>query len=111
MAARYGAAAAAQPVAGYAAVAGYGRDYADPYLGHGIGPMAGYGVRKYTKRKSNKSINCCVFCRRQYIEVVTIDLHHIEHICSSIFLAYQILHYKLIINFNNKYSKLMLFKK
>lgn len=47
MAARYGAAAAAQPVAGYAAVAGYGRDYADPYLGHGIGPMAGYGVRKF----------------------------------------------------------------
>lgn len=44
VAARYGA--AAQPVAGYAAVAGYGRDYADPYLGHGIGPMAGYGVRK-----------------------------------------------------------------
>ncbi|KAH1004659.1 hypothetical protein HUJ05_005445 [Dendroctonus ponderosae] len=44
VAARYGAAAAAaQPVAGYAAV-GYGRDYADPYLGHGIGPMAGYGV-------------------------------------------------------------------
>ncbi|KAI4465753.1 ataxin 2-binding protein 1-related [Holotrichia oblita] len=42
VAARYGA--AAQPVAGYAAVAGYGRDYADPYLGHGIGPMAGYGV-------------------------------------------------------------------
>lgn len=40
VAARYGA---AQPVAGYA-VAGYGRDYADPYLGHGIGPMAGYGV-------------------------------------------------------------------
>ncbi|KAF5288964.1 hypothetical protein FQA39_LY03843 [Lamprigera yunnana] len=39
VAARYGA---AQPVAGYA-VAGYGRDYADPYLGHGIGPMAGYG--------------------------------------------------------------------
>lgn len=45
VAARYaGAAAAAQPVAGYAAVAGYGRDYADPYLGHGIGPVAGYGV-------------------------------------------------------------------
>ncbi|ERL86903.1 hypothetical protein D910_04306, partial [Dendroctonus ponderosae] len=44
VAARYGAAAAAaQPVAGYAAV-GYGRDYADPYLGHGIGPMAGYGL-------------------------------------------------------------------
>ncbi|KAJ8958863.1 hypothetical protein NQ318_019630, partial [Aromia moschata] len=40
VAARYGA---AQPVAGYATVAGYGRDYADPYLGHGIGPMAGYG--------------------------------------------------------------------
>ncbi|KOC70874.1 RNA binding protein fox-1 like protein 2 [Habropoda laboriosa] len=38
------AAAAAQPVAGYAAVAGYGREYADPYLGHGIGPVAGYGV-------------------------------------------------------------------
>ncbi|XP_074039661.1 RNA-binding Fox protein 1 isoform X2 [Leptinotarsa decemlineata] len=46
VAARYGAAAAAQPVAGYA-VAGYGRDYADPYLGHGIGPMAGYGAAVY----------------------------------------------------------------
>ncbi|XP_967336.1 RNA binding protein fox-1 homolog 3 isoform X2 [Tribolium castaneum] len=44
VAARYGA---AQPVAGYAAVAGYGRDYADPYLGHGIGPMAGYGAAVY----------------------------------------------------------------
>lgn len=22
----------------------YGREYADPYLGHGIGPMASYGV-------------------------------------------------------------------
>ncbi|KAL1140228.1 hypothetical protein AAG570_000160, partial [Ranatra chinensis] len=38
------AAAGAQPVTGYATVAGYGRDYADPYLGHGIGPVAGYGV-------------------------------------------------------------------
>ncbi|CAH1169378.1 unnamed protein product [Phyllotreta striolata] len=47
VAARYGAAAAAQPVAGYAAVAGYGRDYADPYLGAGIGPMAGYGAAVY----------------------------------------------------------------
>ncbi|XP_049822952.1 RNA binding protein fox-1 homolog 3 isoform X3 [Aethina tumida] len=51
VAARYGAAAAAatQPVAGYAAVAaaGYGRDYTDPYLGHGIGPMAGYGAAVY----------------------------------------------------------------
>ncbi|CAH1130494.1 unnamed protein product [Ceutorhynchus assimilis] len=48
VAARYNAAAAAaaQPVAGYAAV-GYGRDYADPYLGHGIGPMAGYGAAVY----------------------------------------------------------------
>ncbi|BES95918.1 RNA recognition motif. (a.k.a. RRM, RBD, or RNP domain) [Nesidiocoris tenuis] len=44
----YGAAAAAaQPVAGYAAVAGYGREYADPYLGHGIGPVAGYGAAVY----------------------------------------------------------------
>lgn len=43
VAARYGA---AQPVAGYA-VAGYGRDY-DPYLGHGIGPVAGYGVSNVT---------------------------------------------------------------
>lgn len=51
VAARYAGAAAAataQPVAGYAAVAaGYGRDYADPYLGHGIGPVAGYGVTKH----------------------------------------------------------------
>lgn len=39
------AAAAAQPVAAGYAVGAYGRDYAaDPYLGHGIGPMAGYGV-------------------------------------------------------------------
>ncbi|KAF4523445.1 hypothetical protein B566_EDAN010378, partial [Ephemera danica] len=54
----YGAAAAAaQPVAGYAAVAGnplclspassYGREYADPYLGHSIGPVAGYGAAVY----------------------------------------------------------------
>ncbi|XP_066904044.1 RNA binding protein fox-1 homolog 3 isoform X16 [Halyomorpha halys] len=44
----YGAAAAAaQPVAGYATVAGYGREYADPYLGHGIGPVAGYGAAVY----------------------------------------------------------------
>ncbi|XP_066255302.1 RNA binding protein fox-1 homolog 1-like isoform X1 [Euwallacea similis] len=49
VAARYGAAAAAaQPVAGYAAAVGYGRDYStDPYLGHGIGPMAGYGAAVY----------------------------------------------------------------
>lgn len=48
VAARYNAAAAAaQPVAGYATMAGYGRDYADPYLGHGIGPMAGYGAAVY----------------------------------------------------------------
>ncbi|XP_059480458.1 RNA binding protein fox-1 homolog 2 isoform X7 [Neocloeon triangulifer] len=57
----YGAAAAAaaqQPVTGYAAVAGnplclspatssYGREYADPYLGHSIGPVAGYGASVY----------------------------------------------------------------
>ncbi|XP_031781178.1 RNA binding protein fox-1 homolog 1-like isoform X7 [Nasonia vitripennis] len=44
----YGAAAAAaQPVAGYATVAGYGREYADPYLSHGIGPVAGYGATVY----------------------------------------------------------------
>ncbi|XP_011502481.1 PREDICTED: RNA binding protein fox-1 homolog 2 isoform X2 [Ceratosolen solmsi marchali] len=44
----YGAAAAAaQPVAGYTAVAGYGREYADPYLSHGIGPVAGYGATVY----------------------------------------------------------------
>ncbi|EDS36483.1 conserved hypothetical protein [Culex quinquefasciatus] len=45
--AAYGAAAAAaQPtVAGYATIAGYGREYADPYLGHGIGPVPGYGQR------------------------------------------------------------------
>ncbi|CAH1117447.1 unnamed protein product [Phaedon cochleariae] len=55
VAARYNAAAAAQQqqqpqpqptVAGYA-MAGYGREYADPYLGHGIGPMAGYGAAVY----------------------------------------------------------------
>ncbi|XP_067143474.1 RNA binding protein fox-1 homolog 3-like isoform X3 [Centruroides vittatus] len=48
------AAAAAQPVASYAAVAGspslyysYGREYADPYLGHSIGPVTGYGAAVY----------------------------------------------------------------
>lgn len=47
--------AAAQPaVASYTAVAGspslyysYGREYADPYLGHSIGPVAGYGTAVY----------------------------------------------------------------
>ncbi|CAG2111358.1 unnamed protein product [Medioppia subpectinata] len=38
------AVAAAQPVATYANIAGYGREYAEPYLGHSIGPVAGYGV-------------------------------------------------------------------
>ncbi|XP_039291951.1 RNA binding protein fox-1 homolog 2 [Nilaparvata lugens] len=47
----YSAAAAAaqqQPaaVAQYAAVASYGREY-EPYLGHGIGPVAGYGAAVY----------------------------------------------------------------
>lgn len=46
--AAYGAVAAAQPtVAQYATVAGYGREYADPYLGHGIGPVPGYGATMY----------------------------------------------------------------
>ncbi|CRL00029.1 CLUMA_CG013317, isoform A [Clunio marinus] len=39
--------AQAQPVtaATYAAaMSGYGRDYTDPYLGHGIGPVPGYGA-------------------------------------------------------------------
>ncbi|XP_015904586.1 RNA binding protein fox-1 homolog 3 isoform X2 [Parasteatoda tepidariorum] len=51
------AAAAAQPVASYAAVAGtpslyysYARDYADPYLAHSIGPVAGYGAAVYRTR-------------------------------------------------------------
>jgi hypothetical protein len=34
----------------------YGREYADPYLGHGIGPVAGYGVRK-----TETSITKCTF--------------------------------------------------
>lgn len=25
----------------------YGREYADPYLGHGIGPVSGYGTAVY----------------------------------------------------------------
>lgn len=79
MAARYGA---AQPVAGYAAVAGYGRDYADPYLGHGIGPMAGYGVSIIL---TFEEVDINYFCfRLLYIVVVIIDLHPTKHICSSI---------------------------
>ncbi|XP_076329126.1 RNA binding protein fox-1 homolog 2-like isoform X4 [Tachypleus tridentatus] len=48
------AAAAAQPAGTYAAVAGspslyytYGREYTDPYLGHTIGPVTGYGAAVY----------------------------------------------------------------
>ncbi|XP_076305872.1 RNA binding protein fox-1 homolog 1-like isoform X6 [Tachypleus tridentatus] len=49
------AAAAAQPVPSYATIAGsspslyysYGREYADPYLGHNIGPVAGYQAAVY----------------------------------------------------------------
>uniref|UniRef100_A0A1B0BD09 Uncharacterized protein n=1 Tax=Glossina palpalis gambiensis TaxID=67801 RepID=A0A1B0BD09_9MUSC len=42
------AAAATQPaLAGYATVAGYAREFADPYLGHGIGPVPGYGATMY----------------------------------------------------------------
>ncbi|XP_076340042.1 RNA binding protein fox-1 homolog 1-like isoform X2 [Tachypleus tridentatus] len=48
------AAVAAQPVATYGTVAGspslyytYGREYTDPYLGHSIGPVAGYGAAVY----------------------------------------------------------------
>jgi len=51
------AAAAAQPVASYAAVPGtpslyysYAREYADPYLAHSIGPVAGYGAAVYRTR-------------------------------------------------------------
>ncbi|CAG2108597.1 unnamed protein product [Medioppia subpectinata] len=38
------AAAQANPAVAYAGVAGYGREFAEPYLGHSIGPVAGYGV-------------------------------------------------------------------
>jgi len=31
----------------------YGREYADPYLGHGIGPVAGYGVRKLSRLRGD----------------------------------------------------------
>ncbi|XP_077291871.1 RNA-binding Fox protein 1 isoform X8 [Arctopsyche grandis] len=41
------AAYSAQPVASYAAVAGYSREYTDPYLSHGIGPVPGYGATMY----------------------------------------------------------------
>lgn len=48
----YAAAAAAAAanqtaVPGYAAVGGFGREYAEPYLGHSIGPVTGYGVREF----------------------------------------------------------------
>ncbi|CAG2180892.1 unnamed protein product, partial [Oppiella nova] len=41
------AVAAAQPVATYANIAGYGREYGDPYLGHSLGPVTGYGATVY----------------------------------------------------------------
>ncbi|XP_052125128.1 RNA binding protein fox-1 homolog 1-like isoform X13 [Frankliniella occidentalis] len=40
-------AAASQPAAGYATIAGYGREYPDPYLSHGVGPVASYGAAVY----------------------------------------------------------------
>ncbi|XP_068630029.1 RNA binding protein fox-1 homolog 1-like isoform X2 [Battus philenor] len=54
-AANYGAAARAAAAAVSAApapalaplAATYGREYADPYLGHGIGPVTGYGTAVY----------------------------------------------------------------
>ncbi|XP_013186520.1 RNA binding protein fox-1 homolog 3 isoform X3 [Amyelois transitella] len=55
-AANYGAAARAaaaavsaapQPAALAPLAATYGREYADPYLGHGIGPVTGYGTAVY----------------------------------------------------------------
>ncbi|XP_026329848.1 RNA binding protein fox-1 homolog 3 isoform X2 [Hyposmocoma kahamanoa] len=55
-AANYGAAARAAAAAANAApaptaltplAAAYGREYADPYLGHGIGPVTGYGTAVY----------------------------------------------------------------
>ncbi|XP_039747466.1 RNA binding protein fox-1 homolog 1-like isoform X4 [Pararge aegeria] len=55
-AANYGAAARAAAAAASAAPAptaltplgaAYGREYADPYLGHGIGPVTGYGTAVY----------------------------------------------------------------
>ncbi|CAH2074094.1 unnamed protein product, partial [Iphiclides podalirius] len=54
-AANYGAAARAAAAAASAApapalaplAATYGREYADPYLGHGIGPVTGYGTAVY----------------------------------------------------------------
>lgn len=44
-------------------ISSYAREYADPYLGHGIGPVPGYGVsflvliRYYYKLKLNKLFN------------------------------------------------------
>ncbi|XP_034239788.1 RNA binding protein fox-1 homolog 3-like isoform X31 [Thrips palmi] len=46
-AARAYGAAASQPAAGYATIAGYGREYPDPYLSHGVGPVASYGAAVY----------------------------------------------------------------
>ena len=63
----------------------YGREYADPYLGHGIGPVPGYGVcftnQMYILVK--QFLTLFLYFRRRCIAVVIIDLHPIKQVQST----------------------------
>lgn len=62
----------------------YAREFPDPYLGHGIGPVPGYGVciRQHIHLLQSNSFTIFfvfAFYRRRCIEEVTIALRHINH--------------------------------
>lgn len=58
----------------------YAREFPEAYLGHGIGPVPGYGVSyRHTIECSVKRFNCfdfIDFCRRQCIEAAIIVSRH-----------------------------------
>lgn len=67
----------------------YAREFPDPYLSHGIGPVPGYGVRNassihfYVTNEFSESSQCfsCTIFRRQCIEEAIIVLRHIKISC------------------------------
>jgi hypothetical protein len=61
----------------------YGREFAEPYLGHSIGPVAGYGVREKpfisSQLLSNFKKYFCLIKRSRIEALLTIVSHLIEH--------------------------------
>ncbi|RLU19420.1 hypothetical protein DMN91_007977 [Ooceraea biroi] len=77
------AAAAAAATALHPFAPTYGREYADPYLGHGIGPVAGYGHVGYCKVKATlnatpglNSPRDSYLCRQPFTEEATTGSRH-----------------------------------